>query len=187
MPPLQTRRHTHRDAGRGLTRARTCTARCVHTACMAAAKAASHAGIAAPAHNTHVVHTYTNSVSSSLLTYRRADKQTHTLHLLRAPTHCCQCLERWWAVGRAPLSACPLCASVSPRAVLCCGEQGCMGDPQTLLMAGCPGSGVLRPGAFPPPPPRRGAYAPGAGCMHGLGACARTEGGCICAHALGYV
>lgn len=29
------------------------------------------------------------------LTYRQADKQTHTLHLLQAPTHHCGYLERW--------------------------------------------------------------------------------------------
>lgn len=49
MPPLQTCRHTHRDTGRGPTRAHTCTPRCAHAACTAAAKAASHTGTAAPA------------------------------------------------------------------------------------------------------------------------------------------
>lgn len=53
--------HMHQDVAGGLTQSHTCTHRDVHTCTQHAAKPASH--------NAHSVHTYTNSILSSLLAH----------------------------------------------------------------------------------------------------------------------
>lgn len=122
----------HRNTARALTGLHMCPPRC--------AQAAAHTGAAAPARSAHAARTYTNRVSSSLQTYRQTDA-----HPVSSPgSH--PSLQRQRAMGRAPVCACPLCASVSPRAELCWRGQGCLGDPQTLVVTACPWSGVPKSG-----------------------------------------
>jgi len=94
------------------------TPRCAHAACTAAAKAAWHGstGMPAPAQNTHAAHTYTNVI------FLPPDTQTYTdTQPASSPSShpSLPVLREVMGCGETPISACPLSASVSPRAGLC--------------------------------------------------------------------
>lgn len=92
-PPLQTCRHMHKDTGRGLTLAHTCTPRCAHAARTAAAKAASCTDTTALACRQQRT-TPTRRTPTQTTFLPPPDTQTHTLRLLQAPALRCPCPER---------------------------------------------------------------------------------------------
>lgn len=120
MAPLQTHSHTP-GHGQGpdtgaLMHSQVCT--CSITA---AAKAAPHAGTEAPAnqlwHATPTQHTPTQTAFFLFPNFQRC-RQTDTLPPIAVGA------QRVWAVQRAPICVCPLCALTSPRAELCWGRAG---------------------------------------------------------------